>query len=191
MRFSATHGLAAPGLRTIATGGIPMADHRPRSPWLVSPRAAVSAWILMAAVATGFPAPARPMDATAAADDRALSAGIWTVAAVEWDGKPVDPELIKLLQVHFRADGSWAVLFRNRPVAEGRSTHRQDTSPKTFEMETLGSERIEPSRYTGIYRLDGDKSTLCIAPAARPRPDDFTAPKRSGRMLVTLERLRR
>lgn len=167
-----------------------MADHRMCGPRLVSRSMKASAWILVVAGVTAIPTPARSWDTPAAADDRALSAGLWNVAAVEWDGKPVDPELIKLLQVHFRADGTWAVLFRSRPVAEGKSTNRQDTSPKTFEMETLGSGRIAPSRYTGIYRLDGDTSVLCISSAAKPRPDDFTAPKRSGRMLVTLERRR-
>jgi hypothetical protein len=61
------------------------------------------------------------------------------------------------------ADGSWAVLLRRIPVAEGRSTTRQDVSPKTFEMETLGSDRIKPSRCLGIDRLDGDVRVLCIA----------------------------
>jgi len=44
------------------------------------------------------------------------------------------------------ADGSWAVLLRRIPVAEGRSTIRQDVSPKTFEMETLGerADQAEP-----------------------------------------------
>lgn len=167
-----------------------MVDHRIRSARLVSRSASLSAWILIMAVAAAIPARSEPREAPAVADDRTLSAGLWNVAAVEWDGRPVDPELIKLLQVHFRADGTWAVLFRNRAVAEGRSTNRQDTSPKTFEMETLGSERIPPSRYTGIYRLDGDTSVLCIGTAGKPRPDDFTAPRRSGRMLVTLERRR-
>lgn len=168
-----------------------MAAHRTGHRRIVAMAAMLAGGLAVVAVAVGNFPRACSGDAPPAADDRALSAGVWRVAAVEWDGKPVDRDMLDLVQVHFRADGSWAVLFRNRPVAEGRSTHRQDTSPKTFEMETLGSERIEPSRYTGIYRLDGDKSTLCIAPAARPRPDDFTAPKRSGRMLVTLERLRR
>ena len=78
--------------------------------------------------------------------------------------------------------------MRRIPVAEGTSTNRQDVSPKTFEMETLGSEGIEPARYAGIYRLDGDTGVLCIVPAGMPRPDGFAAPRHSGRMLVTLER---
>lgn len=168
-----------------------MAARRTGHRRIVARGALLAAGLAVVAVAVGCFPRACSGDAPPAADDRALSAGVWRVAAVEWDGKPVDRDVLDLVQVHFRADGSWAVLFRNRAVAEGRSTHRQDVSPKTFEMETLGSERIEPSRYTGIYRLDGDTSVLCIAPAGKPRPDDFTAGRRSGRMLVTLERLRR
>lgn len=130
----------------------------------------------------------QPASGAAVADDRGLAAGRWRVVAAVWDGTPVEEELLARLDVIFRADGSWAVLLRRMPVAEGRSTHRQDVAPKTFEMETLGSEGIEPARYSGIYRLDGDSGVLCIVPAGMPRPDEFAAPRHSGRMLVTLER---
>lgn len=116
--------------------------------------------------------------------------GRWDLVSVEWDGKPVDPEFLAMIQVAYQADGSWTVLFKNRPVAQGTSTNHQDTSPKTFDMATLGSDAISPRRYTGIYRLDGDARLLCIVPADKPRPDEFTAPKRSGRMLVMLKRTR-
>jgi uncharacterized protein (TIGR03067 family) len=122
-------------------------------------------------------------------DDRAASVGRWAVVSVEWDGKPMDPAFLSLFQVLYAADGSWAVMFRSIPVAEGASTNHQEGSPKTFEMETLGSQGIKPTRYRGIYRLDGDTRVLCIAPDGKPRPDQFEAPKRSGRMLVTLKRV--
>lgn len=56
-------------------------------------------------------------------------------------------------------------------------------------METLGSEGIKPRRYSGIYKIDGDRRVLCIAPAEEPRPDEFSAPSLSNRMLVTLNRV--
>lgn len=131
---------------------------------------------------------ARAAGTSPGADDRSLSAGCWDVVAVEWDGSPVDQELLSRLQVVFQADGSWVVLLRRIPVAEGTSTNRQDASPKTFEMATLGSEGIEPSRYKGIYRLDGDTREFCIVPDGKPRPDEFSAPMHSDRVLVTLKR---
>jgi uncharacterized protein (TIGR03067 family) len=121
-------------------------------------------------------------------DDRAISAGRWNVVAVEWDGSHLDEAWLARLQVVYHADGSWAVLLRRIPVVEGRSTIRQDVSPKTFEMETVGSEGIEPTRYTGIYRIDGDTRVLCIVREGTPQPDEFSAPRHSQRMLVTLKR---
>jgi hypothetical protein len=123
-------------------------------------------------------------------DDREISVGRWEVVSVESNGRPIDPDLLAMLQVIYRHDGSWAVLFKSLPVAEGTSTNRQGESPKTFEMATLGSESIKPSRYTGISRHDGDTRVLCLAPDGKPRPDEFTAPRRSHRSLVTLKRAR-
>jgi uncharacterized protein (TIGR03067 family) len=151
---------------------------------VVGKYAVPAAWLV--AMAAGH---AQTPTSKPAPDDRAISAGRWAVVAVEWDGKPVDPEFLKLLQVAYRPDGSWSVLFKSVMVAEGKSTNHQEVSPKTFEMATLGSEGIKPTRYWGIYRLDGDTRVLCIAPAGRPRPDRFEAPKRSARMLVTLKRV--
>ena len=111
------------------------------------------------------------------------------MVAVEWNGSHVDPELLSMFKVVFRPDGTWAVLFKRMPAAEGRSTNHPDQSPKTFEMETLGSEGIKPKRFKGIYRIDGEIRVLCIAPDGEPRPEEFSAPKMSGRMLVTLRRM--
>lgn len=124
----------------------------------------------------------------AAPDDREVAAGRWDVVAVTWEGRPVDPEWLARLQVIYRPDGSWAVLLRRLSIAEGTSTIRQDVSPKQFRMATLGSAGIKPSRFKGIYRLEGDTRTLCIVRDEAELPDDFTAAPMSGRMLVTLRR---
>jgi len=151
--------------------------------------AAISGGIVVAAALTAIlPGDGPRGGASAPPDDRDLSAGRWNVAAVEWDGRAVDPEWLARLLVVYRPDGSWAVFLRRIPVAEGTSTNRQDVSPKTFEMRTLGSERIEPRRFRGIYRIEGDTRTLCIVRDGTPMPDGFTAPRGSRRMLVTLTR---
>ena len=131
----------------------------------------------------------QPSGGSAAPDDQEASAGCWDVVAVEWDGTPMDPEWLARFQLAYEADGSWAVFLKRMPVAEGKSTIRQDVTPKTFEMQTLGSEGIKPSRFHGIYRLDGDTRVLCIVREGTPRPDTFTAPRHSNRMLVTLRRV--
>ena len=133
-------------------------------------------------------ATARAQPSASIIDDRANSVGLWDVAAVEVNGRPVDPKMLAMLRVAYRADGSWAVYFKSLPVAEGTSTNRQDELPKTFEMATLGSEGVKPSRYTGIYKQDGDTRVLCFIADGKPRPNEFAAPGNSGRTLVTLKR---
>jgi len=125
------------------------------------------------------------------ADDRAVSVGLWDVVAVEVNGKQVDPELVALLQVAYREDGSWSVIFKGLPVAEGTSTNDQDAAPKTFEMETQAREHSTRLKYTGIYRLEDDTRQFCFVEADLPRPDTFTAPRGSRRVLVTLRRAAR
>jgi len=48
--------------------------------------------------------------------------------------------------------------------------------------------RNRPGRDTGISKHDGETRVLCSAPDGKTRPDDFMAPKRGHRTLVTLKR---
>jgi len=124
----------------------------------------------------------------AAPDDRVASVGLWDVVAVEMNGKEIDPELVAMLQLAYRADGSWSVLFKGLTLVEGISTNDQESAPKTFDMETPAREHAKPQKYVGIYRLDGDSRQFCFVEHGQPRPDAFTAPRGSGRSLVTLRR---
>lgn len=126
--------------------------------------------------------------AVTAADDRGISVGLWDVVAVEMNGRELDPGLVTLLQVAYRADGSWAVLFKGLPLAEGTSSNDQDAAPKTFEIETLAGGNSEPRRYSGIYRIDDESRMLCFVDEGQPRPEAFSAPRGSGRVLATLRR---
>lgn len=155
----------------------------PTSEFAVTPLVLAS-WLALSVATAHAQRPSAPPTP----DDRAMSVGAWNVAAVEINGRGVDPELLAMLRVAYRADGSWVVSFKGLSVAEGTSTNRQDASPKTFEMATLGSESMKPVRYTGIYKREGDTRWLCFVPDGEPRPDGFSAPKRSHRILVTLVR---
>lgn len=126
--------------------------------------------------------------AIAVADDRAASTGVWDVVTVEMNGRRLEDEFVAMLKIAYQADGAWTVLFKGLVVGEGRSQNDPNTNPKTFEMETRGGRKTKPRRYTGIYRMEGDSRQLCFVSDGMPRPDDFTAPRKSGRILVTLRR---
>ena len=143
------------------------------------------AWTTLALMADGGGLRA-PVDVVA--DDRSVSAGMWGVVTVEMNGKRLDDEFVAMLKIAYQADGAWTVLFKGLVVGEGRSQNDPATNPKTFEMETRGGKKTKPRRYTGIYRMEGDSRQLCFVSDGMPRPDDFTAPRKSGRILVTLRR---
>lgn len=183
---STDHGIRGRSLAMATGGSLRRCSSRPRR------NASLSLGRLAAPAMLGFAAAAHvgPCGPAAVADDRSVSTGHWNVVAAEWDGTTVDREWLARLQVLYRADGSWMVTLGRLPVAEGTSTNDEERLPKTFEMATLGSEGIQPRRFRGIYRLDGDRRVLCFVAEGRPRPEEFSSPSRSDRVLVTLERSR-
>lgn len=154
---------------------------------------AILVGILLAglALANAAGAAATAAGAEATPSDPAVSAGRWRIVTVEMSGKPVEPEIVSMLSIIYSADGSWTVFFKSLPVAEGTSTVDQTTTPKTFEMHTLGSPsgNIPGRSYCGIYELEGNRRRLCFVPAGRPRPEAFATARRTEQILVTLERI--
>lgn len=124
-------------------------------------------------------------------DDRTVSVGHWDVIVVEINGRKLDGEIAAMLQVAYRENGSWALLFKGLPLAEGTSSIDPEASPKSFEMETVTGGETMPRTFLGIYRIDGDSRQLCFVEDGAPRPDTFTAARGSGRVLVTLKRTAR
>lgn len=153
----------------------------PGSVWffMLIPRVLLGCWL----VVVGF--------RVSLADDRGISVGTWYVGAVVVNGNEVDSGRVTMLQVDYREDGSWRVRVKGLVLAEGTSSNDDKQSPKTFEMETLATEPSKSRKYSGIYRGEGDTRQLCFVDAGMPRPDAFTSPRGSGRVLVTLTRAER
>lgn len=124
-------------------------------------------------------------------DDRTVSAGHWDVIAVEINGRKLEGEIAAMLQLAYRENGSWALLFKGLPLTEGTSTIDPDATPKSFEMETVTGGETMPRKFLGIYRSEGDSRQLCFVEDGAPRPDTFTAARGSERILVTLKRAAR
>lgn len=109
-----------------------------------------------------------------------------------------------ILREEYRgADGKPEVLSRRK------MTVNADARPKTVDLvyvDEAGKELKERTtkkavlsnkrkvsttvlKDVGIYNLDGDKLDLCLSWDAKNRPTDFTAPARSSRYLLKLERV--
>jgi uncharacterized protein (TIGR03067 family) len=114
--------------------------------------------------------------------------GTWAVTSSIYDGRPAPEEVVRSIKrivndnhVVWKRDGkSFAgTTVQLDPVAE----------PKAIDVIPDGG-RNRGERVLGIYKLDGDRLTICMAAPGQPRPKEFQADKGSGCTLHTFSRVR-
>ena len=143
---------------------------------------------------------ARPVRPAAAADDareqairddRELMAGEWRVVSVVRDGRRMDRAGMGVTVVN-GIDGQWHLLSEGLKIAEGFNGIDPTTTPKTLDLVGVQAsvDGLRGRQYLGIYEVNATTRRMCFAPAGQPRPDAFTSPEGSGRILVELERVR-
>jgi uncharacterized protein (TIGR03067 family) len=115
--------------------------------------------------------------------------GTWNIIAAEYQGKPIPQQFLKDLKmkVTIAAGKITLAYFWDRPHTE-EIHFRLDPAQKPAWISGVGFEEKERS-VPGIYRLDGDKLTVCFDLAAKPeRPREFKSAASTERVVVTLQR---
>ncbi len=135
-------------------------------------------WTLTAALA---------LAAAADKKDEDLLQGRWKVMSVENNGKKAEAKVIANMKLVVAGDKMTALdgndvmdeyTFRLDPTAKPRAI---DLTIQT------GDEKGKTVR--GIYRLEGDALTVCVAePDKKDRPREFSAPEGSSFMLLVFQR---
>lgn len=107
--------------------------------------------------------------------------GTWIVVSASKDGKENDE--IKGEKITFK--GGKVTVSKKKKNEEGTYKIDPSQNPKTIDVTGEGKD----GTHRGIYKLDGDKLTLCIADeASEGRPKDFTAKEDDGKMVIELKR---
>jgi uncharacterized protein (TIGR03067 family) len=109
--------------------------------------------------------------------------GTWEVVSSEFDGKPFSDGI----GVDIRVLGN-TILYRDK---DGRTTEfkyrlHSKSEPKGFD--TVRRDR-QVWRNNGIYRLDGDRLTLCCTAEADSRPDALVTVEGDRRRLAVFRRI--
>lgn len=118
-------------------------------------------------------------------------AGTWEVVSVESNGrKGAEGELTGLAYV-FEADGKWKLQKDGENQAEGTYTIDPAKEPPTIDYKIVSSisEESKGKSSLGIYKLDGDKLTVCRTwPDNEQRPTEFVAGEESKCILTVFTR---
>jgi uncharacterized protein (TIGR03067 family) len=113
--------------------------------------------------------------------DAANLQGTWIVESAMVDGKEEND--IKGDKMTFK-DGKITVKTKEK---DEKGTYKIDPSqkPKTIDVKEDGKDKV----HQGIYKLEGDRLTICIPEkAGRERPTEFTGKEGSKQMLIELKR---
>lgn len=110
--------------------------------------------------------------------------GTWQLISATTDGQPADPEALNNVRVVIR-DGHHSVYFGEQVVAKEIAFTIDPTREPKHTTDTLP----DGSRIKGIYALDGDTLTSCVAPSGQERPVEFASKPGSGHTLRVFKRI--
>src|SRR5262245_33907011 len=109
--------------------------------------------------------------------------GTWTVESVQLSGETIGG--LKGAQLVLSAGGKKTFTLPSGMVEKGTYTVNVEKQPPQIDATTDGKEGTQP----GIFKLDGDMLTMCLATAGS-RPTSFATDKGSTRLLIVLKRSR-
>lgn len=120
------------------------------------------------------------------AEELARHQGTWAVTRFVRDGKESPAELVNsIVRI---VDGDHVVWKRDGKSFAGTKVELDPAAdPKTIDVLPDGGPSFG-KRVLGIYKMDGDVLTICMADPEKPRPDGFQAGEGSGRTLMTFRR---
>jgi uncharacterized protein (TIGR03067 family) len=148
------------------------------------------AWhvLVVAAALVSHHAPADGPRAGAQDDDLARLQGTWQLQSGVADGERLPPAECAKTRLIVKGRTLWYVEYE-----DGATDVRLNPGARPpmidLTLAQASGRREEPVK--GIYRLDGDRLTLCLAQPWRKRPTEFTSEAGSQRGLLIFRRVKR
>jgi uncharacterized protein (TIGR03067 family) len=120
--------------------------------------------------------------------ERAKHQGTWAVTSSIRDGQPAAADVVA--SIRRVVDRDHVVWKRDGKNFAGTRFEIDPTkTPRTIDLIPDGGPNRD-KRVLGIYRLEGDDLTICIADVDQPRPSAFEAKPGSKQTLQTFKRVK-
>ena len=123
-------------------------------------------------------------------EDRKKYEGTWQVVSLEVDGNKAADEDAKKITVVNEADGKWAIEVEGKIIARGTSQIDPTKKPRAADL-TVTEGDGKGQTVLGIYEFGEDSRKVCLAPAGKARPAEFSSTAANGHVLAVLKRMKK
>lgn len=128
-----------------------------------------------------------PARKTAVEAEIARFQGTWQLLSAEKEGKKSPEETVKQITVTIKGN-THTVRFGDQVVAHNVSFEVDPSKNPKWTTDTITEGPDKGKQILGIYKLEGDTLTSCVAPLGKDRPTEFSAKPGSNYTLRTFKR---
>jgi uncharacterized protein (TIGR03067 family) len=128
-------------------------------------------------------------DRKLAGEELARFQGTWQLISAETDGEKVPQEWVKKVRITF-AGNTHTVRLGDQVIVHDVRFEIDPSSTPSQVTDTINDGPDKGKQIRGIYKLEGDTLTSCVAPAGKDRPTAFAADKGSGHTLRVFQHVK-